>query len=529
MNDVGSRSRVLIVGAGPVGLVLACELLARNVDVCVIDKSEKLDNPHSRATVLWPRVLELLNRLDVTRNVIETGHYFDRLGYYSKKKRVGEVRLDRLRGTQYPYAIAIPQSRTEQILAARLAELGGSVRLGCELVAGSQTEHGVECVLSDDTSEPQSEVFDWVIGADGASSTVRRLFDFTFDGQTLPTRLAITDAELVGEVTKNEAAYFLTKRGNMALGPLGGDVFRVAASVPAWYTGGDRPDRSFFERLLAERVPGVKEVGSMSFSAIFVAHVRTAERFRKGRVLLAGDAAHVMSPAGAQGMNTGIQDAMNLGWKLAGVVNGLHDARILDTYDTERRSAAHRVAKSTTQLARVGLYTENWKMAARDYVMRAGSATRLFDRVVAPQLAQLDTAYGKTPQTKGLHVGQRLPLGWTDTDASPVLARDSFTVLLWPGAEFRQSDWNPRVEAMTKALAGAEVRVIDLAGRPVGTLYGQLGSHPRAFVVRPDGHLAATADLAGREVGDCAAKLAETFGIATFRTHPHGVKAIGAR
>lgn len=528
MNDFGSRSRVLIVGAGPVGLVLACELLAHKVDVCVIDKSAKLDNPHSRATVLWPRVLELLNRLGATRRVIDGGHYFDRLGYYSKKKRVGEVRLDRLRGTQYPYAIAIPQSRTEQILAERLAELGGSVRLDCELVAASQNEHGVECVLNEAASDPQSEVFDWVIGADGANSTVRRLFDFTFDGQTLPTRLAITDAQLVGEVTKNEAAYFLTGRGNMALGPLGGDVFRVAASVPTWYTGGDRPDRSFFERLLAERVPGVKEVGSMSFSAIFVAHVKTAERFRKGRVLLAGDAAHVMSPAGAQGMNTGIQDAVNLGWKLAGVVNGRHGARILDTYDTERRSAAHRVAKSTTHLARVGLYTDTWKMAARDYVMRAGSATRVFDRMVAPQLAQLDTAYGSGLQGKGLTVGQRMPLGWTDIDAAPMLAIDSFTVLLWPGAEFRQSEWNPRVEAMKKVMAGEDVRVTDLASRPVGTLFGKLGNGRRALVVRPDGHLAASVDLAELGVDDCAAMLAETFGRATFTVRSDGVKTAEA-
>lgn len=524
MNDFGSRSRVLIVGAGPVGLVLACELLARNVDVCIIDKSAKLDNPHSRATVLWPRVLELLNRPGVTRPVIEAGHYFDRLGYYSKKKRVGEVRLDRLRDTQYPYAIAIPQSRTEQILAAKLTELGGTVRLGCELVDAAQSERGVDCVLSDASSESHSEVFDWVIGADGANSTVRRLFDFTFDGQTLPTRLAITDAELVGEVTKNEAAYFLTEHGNMALGPLGGDVFRVAASVPTWYTGGDRPDRSFFERLLAERVPGVKEVGSMSFSAIFVAHVKTAERFRKGRVLLAGDAAHVMSPAGAQGMNTGIQDAVNLAWKLAGVVKGQHDARILETYDTERRSAAHRVAKSTTHLARVGLYTDTWKMAARDYVMRLGSATRVFDRVVAPQLAQLDTTYGSTRRGNGLTVGQRLPLGWTDTDAAPVLAVDAFSVLLWPGAEFRQSEWNPRVEAMKKALAGDEAQVTDLAGRPVGNLFGQLGNQRRALIVRPDGHLAASVDLAELGVEDCAATLAENVGRATFRVRPVGVK-----
>ncbi|WP_328611291.1 FAD-dependent monooxygenase [Amycolatopsis sp. NBC_00345] len=510
-----NSARVLVVGAGPVGLLLGAELLAQGVDVQVIDKAARLGSPHSRATVLWPRILELLDRVEVTDRVIGAGHYFDRMNYYSRKKRVGELRLDRLRGTRYPYGIAIAQSRTEQILEERFAELGGVVRTGCELRAVSQTPDRVDVMLREAGTTPVTEFYDWVVGADGSHSAVRQLSGFTFDGQTLPVRLAITDAELVGEVTKNEAAYFLTERGNMALGPMGGDVFRVAASVPAWYTGGDEPGRELFERLLAERVPGIKEVGEMRFSAIFTAHVRTADTFRRGRVFLVGDAAHVMSPAGAQGMNTGIQDAANLAWKLAGVSRGRYGTGILESYDAERRPAVARVASATTFLARIGLYTDRTRMTVRDLTMRIGSATGVFDRSIAPRLAQLDTSYGPAGPGDPMAAGQRVPLGWTGADATPTLAPDTHTVLLWPGAEYRAADWVPRVAAIQAVLPG--LRLIDLAGRPPGALLGRLGRSRAAFVVRPDGHLATLVDLAQFDIESGAAAVAAEVARSTAR------------
>jgi 2-polyprenyl-6-methoxyphenol hydroxylase-like FAD-dependent oxidoreductase len=482
---------VLVVGAGPVGLVLACELLSHGVDVQVISKYRR-EGPHSKATILWPRILELLDRVGVAEKLVAEGHYFDQMNYYSNKHRIGQIRFDRLRGVGYPFAITIPQWRTEAVLEAHLEELGGTVHYGHEFVGGGQDDDRVRCLIREPDGDVRERTFDWVVGADGYSSVVRQTFGFTFAGRALRTRLAITDADLLGEATSSEAAYYLTPGGNMVLAPLGNGVFRVGASVPQWFTG-SVPDRDFFERLLAERVPGTKRLGDMRFSGVFTAYVQSASTFRSGRVFLVGDAAHVMSPSGAQGMNTGIQDAVNLGWKLGGVVRGDYAAHLLDSYDRERRPAVAEVSALSTRLARISLYSRPRQIVTRDLVYRLGSVTRLLEAVLAPRLAQIDTVYGDRRRRR-LAPGRRLPLGWRASTTAPVLAVDRFTVLLWPGLQYQQEQWAPAVAKLRALLPG--VKVLDLGGRPPGPLLPDLGRGPMALIVRPDGHLAAAHGLA---------------------------------
>jgi 2-polyprenyl-6-methoxyphenol hydroxylase-like FAD-dependent oxidoreductase len=490
MNDHPERARVLLAGAGPVGLVLACELLKHGVDVHIVAKPRHR-SPHSRATILWPRVLELLDRVGVGEKLVAGGHYFDQMNYYSEKKRIGRIRFDRLRGVAYPFAITIPQWRTEEILEAHLVSLGGRIHYDREVLGGHQLGDQVEVRLRTGAGEV-TERFDWVVGADGHDSTVRRAFGFGFDGRALRTRLAITDAELIGEVTSSEAAYYLTRTGNMVLAPLGDGVYRVGASVPHEFTG-DEVDRAFFERLLAERVPGVKRLGRMNFSGVFTANVRSAGSFRRGRVFLVGDAAHVMSPSGAQGLNTGIQDAVNLGWKLAGVVTGRHREELLDSYDSERRPAVEQVAGLSTTLAKISLYSKRHQTLVRDTLYRLGSATNLLESVLAPRLAQLDTRYPLGPSRHGFTPGERIPLGWRDSSIEPVLSADRHTVLLWPGSQYQHENW-VQVVAGLRAL-GSRVAWRDLGGRPPGPLLARLGAAPLALLVRPDGHLDSVLDL----------------------------------
>ncbi|MEW2296405.1 FAD-dependent monooxygenase [Streptomyces sp. NPDC006743] len=495
------RPRVLVVGAGPVGMVLASELLAHGIGADVVSKLRR-QSPHSRATILWPRVLELLDRVGVGRKLVDNGHYFDQMNYYSEKKMIGLVRFDRLRGVGYPFAITIPQWRTEAILEEHLTALGGTIAYDTTFLDGTQDAHGVTCRLRLPDGRTETRGYDWVVGVDGYGSTVRDAFGFRFAGRTLRTRLAITDAEILGETTSSEAAYYLTRSGNMVLAPLGDGVFRVGASVPDDYTG-DTPDRAFFERLLAERVPGARRLGDMRFSGVFTAHVRSASSYRRGRVFLAGDSAHAMSPSGAQGLNTGIQDAVNLGWKLAGVVRGDYRPELLDSYDTERRPAVEEVAGLSTRLARIGLYSTRRRILARDALYRLGTATGALERVLAPRLAQLDTHYGPRPRRGTLVPGERLPLGWRATSTEPVLAVDRFTVLLWPGLQYRHEQWTRTVDALRAEVDG--VLLTDLGGRPPGLLLGKLGRAAQALVVRPDGHLDTVVALGEDPVSDAHA------------------------
>lgn len=235
VNDT-QQPRVLVVGAGPVGMVLACELLAHGVRADVVSKLRR-QSPHSRATILWPRVLELLDRVGVGQKLVDSGHYFDQMNYYSQKKMIGLIRFDRLRGVGYPFAITIPQWRTEAILEEHLTALGGGIAYDTTFVDGTQDPDGVRCRLQLPDGRSETRTYDYVVGADGYNSAVREVFGFRFAGRTLRTRLAITDAEILGETTSSEAAYYLTRTGNMVLAPLGDGVFRVGASVPADYTG----------------------------------------------------------------------------------------------------------------------------------------------------------------------------------------------------------------------------------------------------------------------------------------------------
>ncbi|MFV2197514.1 FAD-dependent monooxygenase [Nocardiopsis sp. LOL_012] len=514
MDEGAHRPRVLIVGAGPVGLVLACELLHAGVDVEIISKTKR-ESPHSRATILWPRVLELLDRVGVAGPLVEGGHYFDQMNYYSEKRMIGLVRFDRLRGAGYPFAITIPQWRTEAILEEHLASLGGSVGYDRTFVGGEQSPDGVTCRITGPDGRTRSWAYSWVVGADGYGSTVRDAFGFGFAGRSMRTRLAITDAEIIGESTSSEAAYYLTRSGNMVLAPLGDGVFRVGASVPDGY-GEDTVDRAFFERLLRERVPGERRLGGMRFSGVFTAHVRSADTYARGRVFLVGDAAHAMSPSGAQGLNTGIQDAVNLGWKLAGVAGGRYRPHLLSSYDTERRPAVDQVAGLSTRLARIGLYSRRSQTLVRDTAYRLGTATRVLERSLAPRLAQLDTHYGRRTVRRGFTPGERLPLGWRSSDTAPVLAVDRYTVLLWPGLEYRFGRWAAFVDAVRRTVDG--VQITDLGGRPPGALLSRLGRHASALVVRPDGHLDALLPLSGGTSTDRVERLGRLIARNTLRS-----------
>ncbi len=236
------HARVLIVGAGPVGMTLACELRTAGVEVDIISRTRR-ESPHSRATIIWPRVLELLDRVGIAEPIIARGHYFDQMNYYSGKQRIGLIRFDRLPDVQYPFAVTCPQWKIEQAIEDRLSALGCRISYDHEFIGGNQTRNGVACAIREPDGQCVEQHYDFIVGADGYHSAVREAFGFQFAGETLHTRLAITDAQILGETTSSEAAYYLTRGGNMVLAPLGDGVFRVGTTVPDDYTGPEQPTR----------------------------------------------------------------------------------------------------------------------------------------------------------------------------------------------------------------------------------------------------------------------------------------------
>ncbi|MEV0260952.1 FAD-dependent monooxygenase [Streptomyces sp. NPDC050617] len=514
------NEQVVIVGAGPVGMLLACELLQQHIPVRLVDAARE-HSAHSRATIVWPRLLELMRRTDMTERLAANGHRIDGVAYFSSGRRLGTAWMNRLTDTPYPFAVAIAQSETERLLEDRLTELGGKIERGVRLT-GVRNPRGPRptAVLTTADGGTEEVDTDWLIGADGAHSVVRGLLDAGFEGEQFDVSFAITDAEVHGDAPMNVVSYCYTPDGSLALGPLGSDVTRVAVSVP--HPEDDTPpSREFFQRILDERGPGRNAIGELRFSTTFRIHARTAGRFRSGHCLLAGDAAHIMSPAGAQGMNTGLQDAVNLGWRLGGIINGLLPESAITGYDRERRSAAHAVARNTSRQTRWGLLRKGSQIAVRDAALRTAAATGLLQRSIAPLVAQTAVRY---PAADGRPAGHRLPGARTRTgDRLPVLptgpigasgaakttgaagitdtadnslriggrlwartADDTLTVLLWPGRR-PGARWAETVRRVTAA-AAPHAAVVTPAAAP-GPLADALGHRATIAVVRPDGHL----------------------------------------
>ncbi|GAA2244632.1 FAD-dependent monooxygenase [Streptomyces amakusaensis] len=498
----GSRP-VLVVGAGPVGLVLASELLSHGVPVRLVDGTPPGSSLHSRAIVVWPRSLELLGRIDAAEPLAEAGNRLDAVSYYSRKRPLGSVEMSRLTDTPYPFGLVIPQDRTEGVIRERLVELGGRVEQGSVTGLDNTGPRPLVTVERPDGRTEEIEA-DWVVGADGAHSAVRTLSGIEFLGSGEDVLFAIGDGPIEGNLHDNELLYCYTRGGALGFAPFGGGQFRLAVSVPGW-TEDHAPPRELFQRVMDERAPRPGQIGPLKWTTIFRARRRVAETLRDGRVFLAGDAGHLFSAAGAQGMNTGIQDAVNLGWKLAGVIRGTLEPGILDTYDTERRLAAERVVLTTAKQTSWGLLRRRREIAVRDTLVRAARRTGVLQRFGAPLMAQHDVTYRPAESlrqtlpgvTRGAGAGDRLPVFSRHTGPKetpepgqgrwPTIDARSPTVLLWAGQR-QDGTWVRQRDALRESLPDT-FPVRDISGWP--GFAPLLGKEPKAVLVRPDGHIAA--------------------------------------
>ncbi|GEL23027.1 3-(3-hydroxyphenyl)propionate hydroxylase [Pseudonocardia sulfidoxydans NBRC 16205] len=341
---------VLVVGAGPTGLTLGCELARRGVRVRVVDAAT---GPFtgSRGKGLQPRTLEVLDLLGVGRRLMTLGRF--RLPMRHPDGEGGFAVRDLHPGAEptpsSPYArpLMLPQFRVEEVLRDALTEAGGRVEFSRRLTDLTQDDDAATATFDDG----ERVTARWVVGCDGGSSTVRRLGGFTFLGETDETvRMLIADVRVEGVDRDYWHGFGGPDLGFVALCPLATtDRFQFQASMKA---DDDRePTHDVVQKILDQATGGTVRVLDVGWSSRWRLNERMVDRYRVGRLLLAGDAAHVHSPAGGQGMNTGIQDGANLGWKLAAVVAGADEA-LVDTYEAERLPIAADVLGLSARLTR---------------------------------------------------------------------------------------------------------------------------------------------------------------------------------
>jgi 2-polyprenyl-6-methoxyphenol hydroxylase-like FAD-dependent oxidoreductase len=348
------QTQVLIVGAGPTGLALACDLARRGVDFRIVDKAPRYF-VGSKGKGLQPRSLEVMDDFGIVDQIMQNGRFHIPFRGYDGPKVLGE--RDPYEGRKptpdMPYAcpLIIPQWRTEEALRGLLERSGGEVESATELTAITQDENHVLATLQRDGAESLVDCR-YLVAADGGRSFVRRFLQVPFEGETWKDeRMYVGDVRLHGLDRDAWHSWPNHPAGWLALCPLPStDTYQFQAQVPP--AEEREPSLELFRDIVKERTDGMDiELTDAPWLSLYRVNVRMVSRYRTGRVFLAGDAAHVHTPAGGQGMNTGIQDAYNLGWKLGAVLNGAPDA-LLDTYEEERLPVAANVLGLSTRLYR---------------------------------------------------------------------------------------------------------------------------------------------------------------------------------
>ncbi|MCE2576548.1 FAD-dependent monooxygenase [Komagataeibacter sp. FNDCR2] len=397
---------VLVVGAGPVGLIMAAELARYRVPVRLVDKAPGRTD-QSRALAVWARTLELLEVAGCADAFVATGLHAKAVGIHSDGKVLARVTFATIT-SPFNYLLMIPQSETERLLEAHLRDLGGTVERGIELTDFVDKGDGVSCTLTHAGGKSETMEAAWLIGCDGAHSFVRRRLGLAFEGDTLPTGFIIADVHVAGLAIKpDELAIFWHPEGAVVFFPISPDRYRIIADIGSAPL--HAPTLQEVQAIVDRRGPGGITLSNPVWLSDFGVNERTVRNYRAGRVFLAGDAAHIHSPAGGQGMNMGMQDAFNLAWKLALVERHEASPTLLDSYSIERSAVARQILSDSGRMTRIVLLRSRLARLLRGFIVRGIFSIPMIRRAAANRLSGVRIEYPDSPLNTGSARGLRGP------------------------------------------------------------------------------------------------------------------------
>ena len=493
---------VLIVGAGPTGLMLADQLARRGVRVLVVDRHAG-PSIQTRALGVQARTLEIYAHLGLAERALELGRRATGADMWAGGCRVARVPFGDIGReiSPYPFVLILGQDDNERLMGDALRDLGIAVTWSTELVGLSQRADHVVARLRQPDGATREVIAAWVAGCDGARSTVRELTGIEFVGAPYEDVFFVADTQLTGPMVPDEVNVYLWPRGFHLFFPMRGpDHWRLVGIVPAALRGREQLTLEDVVPSIRQEAGPTLEFQGCSWFSTYRIHHRRAARFREGRCFLLGDAAHIHSPVGAQGMNTGLQDAYNLAWKLALVVGGMADERLLDTYAEERIPVAERLLRTTDRL---------FSLVISDSSLAGLLRTRIVPKLlaVAMSVEPVRRLAFRTISQTGIHyrhsslaeteagfpaaaprAGDRFPwvhlrLGPEGTVKDLYLAMDDtrFTLLL-----LGQSDPAPAASVLGDLLQAFVVPDDPLNRRELERVHI---SPPAFYLLRPDGHV----------------------------------------
>ncbi|WP_280043851.1 FAD-dependent oxidoreductase [Pseudomonas sp. Hg5Tf] len=492
------RCEVLIVGAGPTGLVLALWLSKQGVSVRIIDKTIG-PGTTSRALAVQARTLELYRQLDLTTAILERGHKVSAANLWVKGEAAARLPFNTIGSTftPYPFLHMYPQDEHEQLLIERLQTFTVEVERETELLGFNQDAQGISAQLRHaDGLEEHCEA-SYLAGCDGASSTVRKALGIDFPGGTYQQVFYVADVQATGPALNGELHVDLDEADFLAVFPLA-DSGRARLIGTVRDERAQHPEQLRFEDVSQRAIDHLNvQVQQVNWFSTYRVHHRVAQHFCRQRAFLLGDAAHIHSPAGGQGMNTGIGDAINLAWKLASVLRGEAQASVLDSYEVERSAFAQRLVSTTDQV--FNFVTADGRLAA---LLRTRLAPRLLPRLLGFKSAreflfrtvsQIALNYRYMPLSSGDagHIlgGDRLP--WVAVDG-----RDNYSGL-------NRICWQVQVYGAVSAslvqwCSGRGIPVDVFIWSPAHQAAGLM--RDAVYLIRPDTYIALAWSNAGAEV-----------------------------
>jgi 2-polyprenyl-6-methoxyphenol hydroxylase-like FAD-dependent oxidoreductase len=508
---------VLVVGAGPTGMTAALELSRLGTSVRLIEKAPPrppaAEPPpeRSRAIGVQARTLELFEMRGLSEEMLRHGHPTAWCSVYGGGKRLFRIDFSKLE-SRYDYLLFISQMETERILRERIEKQGVPIERGVELVGFSQDglapePSQVTVVLRHPGGRLEEAHVPWLIDAEGARSLVRTTVGLSFEGRTGDEVYALGDIHVDGDLAEDEFHLFSTEYGFLGLFPLGERHFRIVAGVPQDKAlGSAAPAIEDLQAIYDERSPIPARFSGLTWASWFRINSRIVRHVRVGRLLLGGDAAHIHSPAAGQGMNTGIQDMINLAWKLALVIKGEAPVALLDTYEEERLPVMRNVLRKTERIT--DLMSSRRPLVRRllrSVAPRIGRAAPLL-RQVPLRVSQLAIGYRRSPLSVNrgragrLRAGDRVPDAlvrsrvahgddWREGFLFELLDPSRFTLLVVhpEGSDGAAVDWCDAVTPWPIIRIAGIARPSDAAAR--ARFEATFGRSRGVFLVRPDGYV----------------------------------------
>ncbi|HDR8950663.1 TPA: FAD-dependent monooxygenase [Burkholderia vietnamiensis] len=518
---------ILIVGAGPVGMTLAALLAQYGIRPRIVEKRET-PSDGSKALAVNAASLKVLDRIGVAQRIVERGERIHDIHVYRDGTPLIHIDCARARGTPYPFSIALPQPDTERILWTHLRERGIEVERPRLVQSVSDAGDRVDVTLEGGNGELERAQFDYVVGCDGSRSMVRTSLGIDFQGRDYRSFMLLIDARIDWPSKRaGHADYFVRDSGFIIVIPLPGGLYRIVMSENGSDPGEMKRPRKLddYQRIVDRYAPHPLRLREIVWESQAPLYNRLAARFGDARVLLAGDAAHLFSPIGGLGMNTGIQDAANLAWRLAGVAKGDYATAVLDSYRRERRQMAERLVASTDETTSL-ITSDGPSLAARSRGWMPTMSNRTPMRRIWP-MAFTGLGQRYDADTDAVHplIGTHVPFAAAHDDGGmPV---DTYRIA---------SGWRPFMIAFPGA-SGDGIDILRAAGRDAGldvfavvarcqssadaskacTIVDPAHAYRDAFgardgdvfVLRPDGYVADLGRIDRPE--DCVARAVRTF------------------